>query len=170
MADVAHETVEMRTRDGVRLVASVWRPQDDGSRRHLKVNCQRPTSTPKKPWVCEPQPERELDVTIPGRAGPLVARVDIKLPVELATHVALRAFEAAPSIKTIKLCTSPAGSIIYADEVTRAFGAPGNGMLSIYSREDRLMVDRTFTTIVFKRNTAAPDGYELDCWYTYDEL
>jgi len=24
--------------------------------------------------------------------------------------------------------------------------------------------------IVFERNTAAKDGFELDCWYTYDEL
>src|SRR5262245_24023261 len=30
MASVVHETAEMRTRDGVRLVASVWRPASGG--------------------------------------------------------------------------------------------------------------------------------------------
>ena len=151
-------------------VASAWRTQDDGSRLHLKVNCSRQRTAPKKPWTCEPEPERQMDVSIAGRSGTLVTWIDVKMSVELATKLVTRAFEAAGNVRATKGCESPPGVVIYAEVVERAFADPGRDPVSVHQREDRLLVDRRFTTIVFKRNTAAQDGFELDCWYTYDEL
>ena len=151
-------------------VASVWRAQDDGSRLHLKVNCSRNRATPRKPWTCEPEPKRQLDVAIAGRSGTLVAWIDVKLRVELVAKMATRAFDAAQNIPATKGCESPPGVAIHAEQAKRAFADPGTNAITVYQRDDRLSVDRNFTTIVFNRNTAAQDGFELDCWYTYEEL
>ena len=152
------------------VVATTWRPQTDGTRLRDLVSCQRESRKTRNPWKCTKEPEREMDVAIPGRAGQLVAQVDVDLTAEFATRLAWRAFEVAPGIQSTEPCKDFQSGRQQAELVKQAFADPGNAMIFVNQLNERLLVGREYTMIVFKRNPDDPTRFELYCWYTYEEL